>query len=120
MLTDNAGRDLVSWAEFAFDADHRIQAYRVHTDCNMGAYNSQYAQPIQTQLFSRVLMGTYDVQATYLSVKGYYTNTTQVDAYRGAGRPEAIYVLERLMDRAARELGVDLWELHHKNFIPVG
>ena len=64
-------------------------------------------------------MGTYDVQATYLSVKGYYTNTTQVDAYRGAGRPEAIYVLERLMDRAARELGVDLWELHHKNFIPV-
>jgi carbon-monoxide dehydrogenase large subunit len=119
MLTDNAGRDLVSWAEFAFDADHRIKAYRVHTDCNLGAYNSQYAQPIQTQLFSRVLMGTYDVQATYLSVKGYYTNTTQVDAYRGAGRPEAIYVLERLMDRAARELGVDLWELHHKNFIPL-
>lgn len=117
MLSDNAGRDLVSLAEFAFDADHKITAYRVRTRCNLGAYNSQFGQPIQTQLFSRVLMGVYDVQTTWLQVEGYYTNTVQVDAYRGAGRPEAIYVLERLMDRAARELGVDPLELRRKNFI---
>jgi carbon-monoxide dehydrogenase large subunit len=117
MLSDNAGRDLTSLAELAFDKDHKITAYRVHTDCNLGAYNSQFGQPIQTMLFSRVLMGVYDVQTTYLHVNGYFTNTTQVDAYRGAGRPEAIYVLERVMDRAARELGVDPWELRRKNFI---
>jgi carbon-monoxide dehydrogenase large subunit len=117
MLSDNGGRDLVSLAEMAFDADHRITAYRVKTRCNLGAYNSQFGQPIQTMLFSRVLMGVYAVQTTWLQVEGYYTNTTQVDAYRGAGRPEAIYVLERLMDRAARDLGVDPWELRRRNFI---
>ena len=117
MLTDNGGRDLVSWAEFAFDENHKITAYRVDTRCNLGAYNSQFGQPIQSTLFSKVLMGVYDVQDTYLHVEGYYTNTVQVDAYRGAGRPEAIYVLERLMDRAARELGVDPWELRRINFI---
>ncbi|WP_432817070.1 xanthine dehydrogenase family protein molybdopterin-binding subunit [Sulfitobacter sp. JB4-11] len=117
MLSDNGGRDLTSLAEFAFDADNRITAYRVRTRCNLGAYNSQFAQAIQTNLFSRVLMGVYDVQTTWLQVEGYYTNTTPVDAYRGAGRPEAIYVLERLIDRAARELGVDPWELRRANFI---
>ena len=117
MLSDNAGRDLTSLAEFAFDADNKITAYRVTSRCNLGAYNSQFAQFIQTQLFSRVLMGVYDVQTTWLQVDGYYTNTVPVDAYRGAGRPEAIYVLERLMDRAARELGVDPWELRRINFI---
>ncbi len=117
MLSDNAGRDLTSTTELAFDDDYKITAYRVLTKANMGAYNSQFAQPIQTQLFSRVLMGVYDVQTTWLQVDGYFTNTTQVDAYRGAGRPEAIYVLERAMDRAARELGVDPLELRRKNFI---
>jgi carbon-monoxide dehydrogenase large subunit len=117
MLSDNGGRDLTSLAELAFDADHRITAYRVRTRCNLGAYNSQFGQPIQTMLFSRVLMGVYDVQTTWLQVEGYYTNTVQVDAYRGAGRPEAIYVLERVMDRAARELGIDPWELRRRNFI---
>ena len=117
MLSDNAGRDLTSFAELAFDKDHRITAYRMHSKCNLGAYNSQFAQFIQTQLFSRVLMGVYDVQTTWLGVEGFYTNTTPVDAYRGAGRPEAIYVLERLMDRAARELGVDPWDLRRINFI---
>ncbi|MDF1728649.1 MAG: molybdopterin-dependent oxidoreductase, partial [Sulfitobacter sp.] len=117
MLSDNSGRDLTSLAELAFDENNRITAYRVQTKCNLGAYNSQFGQGIQTQLFSRVLMGVYDVQTTWLQVEGYYTNTTQVDAYRGAGRPEAIYVLERLMDRAARELEVDPWELRRINFI---
>ncbi|WP_299740271.1 xanthine dehydrogenase family protein molybdopterin-binding subunit [uncultured Roseobacter sp.] len=117
MLTDNAGRDLTSLAELAFDDTNKITAYRVHTRCNLGAYNSHFGQFIQSQLFSRVLMGVYDVQNTYLRVEGFYTNTTYVDAYRGAGRPEAIYVLERLMDRAARELGVDPTELRRRNFI---
>lgn len=119
MLSDNAGRDLVHFAELAFDENHKITAYRVNTTCNLGAYNSQFGQPIQTTLFSRVLMGVYDVQTTWLHVEGIYTNTTQVDAYRGAGRPEAIYLLERMMDRAARDLGIDPWELRRKNFIPV-
>ncbi|MFK7765315.1 MAG: xanthine dehydrogenase family protein molybdopterin-binding subunit [Roseobacter sp.] len=117
MLSDNAGRDLTSLAEFAFDANHKIIGYRVHTKCNLGAYNSMYAQFIQSQLFSRVLMGVYDVQATWLRVEGIYTNTTYVDAYRGAGRPEAIFLLERLIDHAARELGVDSLELRRINFI---
>ncbi|WP_147106613.1 xanthine dehydrogenase family protein molybdopterin-binding subunit [Tateyamaria sp. syn59] len=117
MLSDNAGRDLTSLTELAFDADHRIIGYRVFTEANMGAYNSQYAQAIQTQLFSRVLTGVYDMPAAYLRSVGYFTNTTQVDAYRGAGRPEAIYILERAMDRAARELGVDPLELRRINFI---
>lgn len=117
MLTDNAGRDLTSTAELAFDESNKITAYRVHTRCNLGAYNSQFGQAIQTMLFSRVLMGVYDVKTTFLQVEGFYTNTTQVDAYRGAGRPEAIYVLERVMDRAARELGVDPLELRRLNFI---
>jgi carbon-monoxide dehydrogenase large subunit len=117
MLSDNGGRDLVSFAELAFDENNKITAYRVHSKCNLGAYNSQFAQHIQTTLFSRVLPGVYDIQKTWLQVEGYYTNTVQVDAYRGAGRPEAIYVLERVMDRAARELGIDPWELRRINFI---
>lgn len=117
MLSDNGGRDLTSLAELAFDADLKITAYRVTTRCNLGAYNSHFGQPIQTQLFSRVLAGVYDIQTAWLQVEGIYTNTTQVDAYRGAGRPEAIYVLERAMDRAARELNVDPLELRRRNFI---
>ncbi len=118
MLSDHAGRDLVTTAELAFDADLRITAYRVHTLSNLGAYNSNFGQIIQSTLFSKVLTGVYDIPAAWLHVEGIYTNTTQVDAYRGAGRPEAIYVLERAMDRAARELGVDPWELRRRNFIP--
>ncbi|SDW18070.1 xanthine dehydrogenase family protein molybdopterin-binding subunit [Litoreibacter albidus] len=118
MLSDNAGRDLVSVAELAFDENHKITGYRVNAVSNMGAYNSGYAQFIQSDLAAKVLMGVYDVQAAYFSNQGIYTNTTQVDAYRGAGRPEAIYVLERAIDYAARALGVDALELRRKNFIP--
>lgn len=117
MLTDNAGRDLVSDAEIALNADLRIIGYRVKTRCNLGAYNSQFGQIIQTDLFAKVLTGPYDIQAAHHAVQGFYTNTTPVDAYRGAGRPEAIYVIERLIDRAARELSVDPWDLRRKNFI---
>ncbi|MEQ9257939.1 MAG: xanthine dehydrogenase family protein molybdopterin-binding subunit [Roseovarius sp.] len=117
MLSDNAGRDLEHDLTLAFDADHRITAYKVETRCNLGAYNSGLAQPIQSVLFSKVMPGVFDIQRAFMRVEGFYTNTTQVDAYRGAGRPEAIYALERIMDRAARELGVDVWELHRRNFI---
>jgi carbon-monoxide dehydrogenase large subunit len=117
MLSDNAGRDLEHDLTLAFDADHRMTAYKVETRCNIGAYNSGLAQMIQSTLFSKVFTGVYDLQTGYLRVEGFYTNTTQVDAYRGAGRPEAIYALERIMDRAARELGTDVWDLHRRNFI---
>ncbi|MEJ6403505.1 xanthine dehydrogenase family protein molybdopterin-binding subunit [Yoonia sp. 2307UL14-13] len=117
MLSDNAGRDLTSTATLSFDANYKITAYHLDTMANMGAYNSQFAQAIQTDLFAKVLMGTYDVQTAYMRTRGVFTNTTPVDAYRGAGRPEAIFVLERVMDEAARKLGVDPWTLREKNFI---
>ncbi|WP_136439223.1 xanthine dehydrogenase family protein molybdopterin-binding subunit [Pacificoceanicola onchidii] len=117
MLSDNAGRDLVSLAELGFDEAGKITAYRVHNICNLGAYCSNFAQAIQTNLFARVLTGVYDIQTAYLRCEGIFTNTAQVDAYRGAGRPEAIYVLERMMDRAARELEMDPQELRRLNFV---
>ena len=117
MLTDNAGRDLVCTAKLGFDAENRLVAYRMDNVANLGAYNSGYAQNIQSELFSKVMPGTYDVQACFMTSQGIFTNTTQVDAYRGAGRPEAIYVLERAMDYAARELGVDPFELRRTCFI---
>lgn len=117
MLSDNAGRDLVSEAELALDADYRITAYRVDTLSNLGAYNSGFGQAIQSQLFAKVLTGPYGIPVAHMRSRGIYTNTTQVDAYRGAGRPEAITVLERLMDHAARELGQDPFALRKKNFI---
>ena len=117
MLSDNSGRDLHSVVELAFDADLKITAYRVDTLSNMGAYNSGFAQFIQSDLASRVLAGVYDIQTAWFRNAGIYTNTTQVDAYRGAGRPEAIYKLERAMDHAARQLGVDPLELRRRNFV---
>lgn len=117
MLSDNGARDLTSEAEMAFDADHRIIGYRVFTRSNLGAYNSQFAQNIQSELFSKVFTGVYDIPAALLHVQGIYTNTTPVDAYRGAGRPEAITLIERVMDRAARELGLSPFDLRRRNFI---
>lgn len=117
MLTDNSGRDLVSETELAFDAEFRVIGYRVDTLCNLGAYNSFYAQPIQTELFAKVASGVYDVRDVFLRCRGIFTNTVQVDAYRGAGRPEAIFALERSMDNAARVLRIDPFELRRKSFI---
>ncbi|MCB1395137.1 MAG: xanthine dehydrogenase family protein molybdopterin-binding subunit, partial [Rhodobacteraceae bacterium] len=84
MLTDTGARDLTSVAELAFDADHRILGYRVRTKSNLGAYNSQFGQNIQSELFSKVLTGVYDIPCALLHVQGIYTHTTPVDAYRGA------------------------------------
>ena len=117
MLSDNGGRDLVQTAELGFDADLRLVAYRARNVANMGAYLSNFAQNIQSELMAKVMPGTYDVQACHLSSVGVVTNTAPVDAYRGAGRPEAIFVLERAMDLAARQLGVDPFELRMRNFV---
>ncbi|MCH8467724.1 MAG: xanthine dehydrogenase family protein molybdopterin-binding subunit [Roseinatronobacter sp.] len=119
IASDNGARDLTSMAEMAFDADNRILGYRVNSRFNLGAYNSQFGQNIQTALFSKVFTGVYDIPAAHLQVQGIYTNTTPVDAYRGAGRPEAITLLERVMDMAARELGLSPFALRARNFIPV-
>jgi aerobic carbon-monoxide dehydrogenase large subunit len=118
MLTDNHGRDHVTVAEAAFDADHRLQAIRIDCVSNLGAYNSPFGQYIASELALKVMPGVYDVQKAFFAVRGVYTNTTPIDAYRGAGRPEAIYVIERLMDWSARDLGVDPVDLRRRNFIP--
>ncbi len=117
MLTDNAGRDLVAQVELGFDQHLKIVAYHVDLVSNLGAYNSEEGQIIQSKLFAKVLTGVYDVQAASLRAVGVYTNTCPVDAYRGAGRPEAILTIERAMDHAARELGVDPFDLRQRNFI---
>ncbi len=117
MLSDNAGRDLVAQAEMGFDADLRITGYRVRVLSNLGAYNSQFGQPIQSELFSKVLTGVYDIPHAWQNTIGVFTNTAPVDAYRGAGRPEAILTIERVMDEAARVLGADPFDLRRRNFI---
>lgn len=117
MLTDNAGRDLVARVELGFDEGHRITAYKVDLVTNLGAYNSQYGQAIQTELFAKVLTGVYKVPHAVLLGTGVYTNAVPIDAYRGAGRPEAIMTIERAMDHAARELGIDPVDLRLKNVI---
>ena len=117
-LSDTMGRDHVTHAELAFDADQRIVGMRVETTANMGAYQSLFAPYIPTGAALKVLPSVYDVKRLYYHVKGVHTNTLPVDAYRGAGRPESNYVMERLMEKAARDLGVDRNELRRKNFIP--
>jgi aerobic carbon-monoxide dehydrogenase large subunit len=117
MLSDNACRDLTTVAEGAFDKNHKLIAIRINSISNLGAYSSGFGQNIQSTLAQKVFPGVYDVQIGYFGVKGVYTNTTPVDAYRGAGRPEAIYVIERLMDHASRQFGMDQSTLRRKNFI---
>ena len=117
MLNDNGGRDLTTRVEAAFDDNYKMVGYRVISNCNIGAYNSYYAQFIQTDLFRKVISGVYDIPNIYFEVTGIFTNTAPVDAYRGAGRPEGIFVMERLIDHASRELGIDSIELRRRNFI---
>jgi carbon-monoxide dehydrogenase large subunit len=117
IATDAMGRDHVTCAEAAFDADNRLTAVRFRTVAAMGAYLSPYAPYIPSVLVSKVLTGVYDVQTYFFGVKASFTNTTPTDAYRGAGRPEAIYAIERLMDYAAREMRLDPIALRRRNFI---
>jgi carbon-monoxide dehydrogenase large subunit len=117
-LSDAHARDHVTRAELAMDADGNFTALKVHTVANMGAYLSTFASCIPTYLYGTLLAGQYKTPAIYCAVDAVYTNTTPVDAYRGAGRPEATYVLETLVEAAARETGRDRAELRRKNFIP--
>lgn len=117
MLTDNGARDLVARVRIGFDQDLKITAYHADVTSNMGAYNSQEGQIIQSELFAKVLTGLYDIRVARLDACGIYTHTVPLDAYRGAGRPEAILTIERAMDHAARVLGVDPFDLRERNFI---
>jgi aerobic carbon-monoxide dehydrogenase large subunit len=116
-LTDAHGRDHVTHAEMAFDKDHKIVGLRVKTHANLGAYMSLFSSSVPTYLYATLLSGQYNIPAIYAEVITVYTNTTPVDAYRGAGRPEASYLLERMLETAARQLKVDPAELRRKNFI---
>ncbi|MFO1050380.1 MAG: xanthine dehydrogenase family protein molybdopterin-binding subunit [Geminicoccaceae bacterium] len=116
-LSDVMGRDHVTTARVGFDADQRIVGLKVDLIANMGAYYYQFAPYIPTGAALKVLPGVYDVKVLSYGVKGVFTNTCPVDAYRGAGRPESIYCMERLMDYAADQLGVDPIELRRRNFI---
>lgn len=116
-LSDAHGRDHVSTVEMAFDKDNRITGLKVDTIANLGAYMSLFSSCVPTYLYATLLSGQYDIPAIHANVRAVYTNTAPVDAYRGAGRPEATYVLERMMETAARELGVSPAELRRRNFI---
>ncbi len=116
-LTDAHGRDHVSKVKMAFDANHRVTALKVDTTANFGAYMSLFSAAVPTYLYATLLSGQYNLPAIYANVHAVYTNTAPVDAYRGAGRPEATYLLERTMETAARELGISPAELRSINFI---
>jgi carbon-monoxide dehydrogenase large subunit len=116
-MTDAHGRDHVTTAKMGFDSDGKIVGFHVDTIANIGAYVSLFATATPTYLYGTLWSGTYDIPAIYGTVRAVHTNTVPVDAYRGAGRPEATYMIERMMETAARELGMDPAELRRKNFI---
>jgi len=117
-MSDAHGRDHVTTAELALDKDGKFLGLRVHTLANMGAYLSTFAPSVPTYLYATLLAGVYTTPTIYAEVKAVFTNTVPVDAYRGAGRPEATYLLERLVDVAAAEMGMDRVEIRRRNFIP--
>jgi carbon-monoxide dehydrogenase large subunit len=117
-MSDAHGRDHVTHVELALDKDAKFLALKVSTVANMGAYLSTFATCIPTYLYGTLLAGTYTTPAIYVETKAVFTNTVPVDAYRGAGRPEATFLLERIVDLAADELGMDPAELRRRNFIP--
>jgi carbon-monoxide dehydrogenase large subunit len=116
-LTDAHGRDHVTHAELAMDANGKILGMRVHTIANVGAYLSLLGSAVPTWLYGPLLSGQYAIPAIYCEVDAVYTNTAPVDAYRGAGRPEATFVVERIVEIAARQLGRDPAEFRRANFV---
>ena len=117
-ISDAQGRDHVTHAELALDKDGKFLALKVATVANMGGYLSTFAPAIPTYLYATLLAGTYTTPAIYCEVKAVFTNTVPVDAYRGAGRPEATYVVERIVETAAHELKIDPAELRRRNYVP--
>jgi aerobic carbon-monoxide dehydrogenase large subunit len=116
-LTDTHGRDHVTTAEMATDRNGQITGLRVRTTAAMGAYLSSFGPLIPTVLYAPLLSGQYNIPAIHLWVEGVYTNTTPTDAYRGAGRPEASYLIERIVETAARELKMDPAEFRRRNMV---
>ena len=116
-LTDAHGRDHVTKIEIACEKDGTFLAFRTETMANVGAYLSNFSTATPTFLHGTLMAGNYTVPTLYVNVKAVFTNTAPVDAYRGAGRPEATYSLERAIDKCAQELGMDPLELRRKNFI---
>ena len=116
-LTDAHGRDHVTEVQMAFDANNRITGLKVDTIANFGAYMSLFSSSVPTYLYATLLSGQYNIPAIHANVRAVYTNTAPVDAYRGAGRPEATFVMERTIETAARELGVSPADLRRQNFI---
>jgi carbon-monoxide dehydrogenase large subunit len=119
-LADNQGRDHATTAELALDAEGHFLALRVSTFANLGAYVSTFGAAIPSAIYTSLLAGVYRTPAIFVESIGVFTNTTPTDAYRGAGRPEACYVLERLADLAAKRLDMDRAEIRRRNFIPPG
>ena len=117
-LGDAHGRDHVNKVKLGLDKNNKIVGLRVDTIANLGAYLSAFSMVTPTYLHGTLLSGCYDIPAIYTNVKGVCTTTVNVDAYRGAGRPEATYLLERTMDYAARQIGMDPAEFRRINFIP--
>jgi carbon-monoxide dehydrogenase large subunit len=116
-LSDAHGRDHVTHAEMALDDKGRILGLRVNTKANLGAYLSTFSSSVPTYLYAPLLSGQYNIPAIYCEVDAVYTNTAPVDAYRGAGRPEATFVIERMVEVAARERGEDPALFRRKNFV---
>ena len=116
-LSDTQARDHRTRAALALDAEGGFLALKVNTKANLGAYVSSFGAAIPGPIYSALLAGLYRTPAVFVEVEGFYSNTVPTDAYRGAGRPEACYVLERLADKAARELGLERAEIRRRNLI---
>ena len=117
-VTDTQARDHRTRAKLALDADGRFLGLRVETVADLGAYLSTFGAAIPSAIYSALLAGVYGTPAVYVEVTGVFTNTVPTDAYRGAGRPEACYILERLADRAAAAAGIDPVEIRRRNLVP--
>src|SRR5580765_6011561 len=117
-LSDTQGRDHRTRAALALDAEARFVGLRVKTRADLGAYVSSFGAAIPGPIYTALLAGVYGTPAVFVEVEGFFSHTVPTDAYRGAGRPEACYVLERLADKAARELGLERAEIRRRNFIP--
>ena len=116
-LSDAHGRDHATTVSLGLDKDGKFLALQVHTTANLGAYLSTFATSVPTILYATLLAGQYATPKIWCAVDAMFTNTAPVDAYRGAGRPEATYVVERIVETAARELGIDPADLRRRNFI---
>ncbi len=116
-LGDAHGRDHLTHAELALDADGKFLGFKIETKANMGAYLSTFSSAVPTYLYGTLLAGQYATPAIHVGVKAVLTHTTPVDAVRGAGRPEATFAVERIVEKAAREMGIDPAELRRRNFV---